>query len=127
MLQGRVAGHDPKFNLTRIELVAAGEVTGELWVRQHTLPIGAQVRVHLHANDVSLSLHEPKDTSIQNRLSGVVQSIDPDVHAANRMVAIDCQGQQVLARVTARAIAELQINPGTAVWCQIKSVALAGH
>ena len=127
VLQGRVAGQDKAFHLTRIELVVSNQATGLLWVRQQELPAGAPVRIHLHANDVSLSLQEPKDTSIQNRLPGIVQSIGPDVHAANRIVAIDCAGQQVLARVTARAIEDLHLSVGTAVWCQIKSVALIGQ
>lgn len=127
ILRGRVAGHDEIFHLTRIDLVANDEVNGELWVRQQSLKDGTAVRVHVHANDVSLTLGQPKDTSIQNRLPGTIESINPDIHPANRIVTIDCLGLRILARVTARAIQDLKLETGLAVWCQIKSVALAGH
>lgn len=127
ILRGRVAGHDEAFHLTRIELMAGQDVAGNLWVRQQSLPQASLVRVHVHANDVSLSLHEPNGSSIQNRLKGVIRSIDADVHPAQRIVSVDCQGQRVLARVTARAVQALELTVGTPVWCQIKSVVLAGH
>ncbi len=127
ILQGRVLAHDEQFHLTQIELIADGRATGRLWVRQQSLTPTAAVRVHVHANDVSLTLHEPTETSIQNRLPGMVSAIDTDIHPAHRVVTVDCHGQQVLARVTARALQELDLAVGTSVWCQIKSVALAGH
>jgi ABC-type molybdate transport system ATPase subunit len=41
------------------------------------------------------------------------------------LVAIRCQDQRLLARVTRKALANLELNVGAAVWAQIKSVALA--
>ncbi|MCD8516826.1 MAG: molybdenum ABC transporter ATP-binding protein [Burkholderiaceae bacterium] len=127
ILHGRVAEHDEAFHLTRIDLMANNQTTDHLWVRQQLLAPATEVRVHVHANDVSLTLEEPQDTSIQNRLQGIIESINPDVHPANRIVAVDCRGQRILARVTARALQELKLGIGSSVWCQIKSVALAGH
>jgi len=127
ILQGRVAGHDDAFHLTQIELMADGQVTGDLWVSQLSPDQASAVRVHVHANDVSLTLHEPSETSVQNRLQGTIEAISIDVHLAHRIVSIDCQGQRVLARVTARALADLKLERGRQVWCQIKSVALAAR
>ena len=125
MLRGKVAGHDEAFHLTQIDLITNNGISGQLWVRHHALAVGTAVRVHVHANDVSLAIQEPRETSIQNRLYGRIESISADVHQANRMVVIDCQGQRVLARVTARALQALGLENGSSVWCQIKSVALA--
>lgn len=122
VLQANVTGHDEPFHLTRLSCAA-----GDLWVSHPCLALGRSVRVHVHANDISLAMHEPRDTSVQNRLTGVIQTISPDVHPAHRMVVLSCDGQPLLARVTARALQEMRLTVGDRVWCLIKSVALAGH
>jgi molybdate transport system ATP-binding protein len=121
VLQGTVIQHDDVFDLTQISVLA-----GRLWVSKQALALSTAVRVHVHANDVSLSLSEPFDTSIQNRLPGVIREIVQDVHPAHKLVSLDCHGQQLLARVTARALMQLKLDVGSPVWCQIKSVAIAG-
>lgn len=122
VLQATVAGDDETFHLT--QLVLPG---GQLWVAQQSLQKDSQVRVHVHANDVSLAVNEPTDTSIQNRLAGVITAISADAHPAHRLVTVNCGSQALLARVTARALQDMQLEIGCGVWCQIKSVALAGH
>jgi molybdate transport system ATP-binding protein len=120
VLTGHIAEHDNRYHLTGIDVNGA-----RLWVRQKDLAIGSAVRVHIHASDVSLALTEPKDSSIQNKILGVIESITDDVHPASCLVAIRCQDQRLLARVTRKALANLELNVGAAVWAQIKSVALA--
>jgi molybdate transport system ATP-binding protein len=120
VLTGHIAEHDNRYHLTGIDVNGA-----RLWVRQKDLAIGSAVRVHIHASDVSLALTEPKDSSIQNKILGVIESIADDVHPASCLVAIRCQDQRLLARVTRKALANLELNVGAVVWAQIKSVALA--
>lgn len=122
LLGGVVTGHDERFHLNR---VTVGEHT--LWIRDHDLANGTPVRLHVHANDISIALSEPKDSSIQNRLPGAVLAMASDTHPAHALVTVQCGGQHVLCRVTKRALHELELQPGKAVWVQIKSVALAGH
>jgi molybdate transport system ATP-binding protein len=81
--------------------------------------------VHIHASDVSLALTEPQDSSIQNKILGVIESIAEDIHPASCLVTIRYQEQRLLARVTRKALANLELNAGAVVWAQIKSVALA--
>ena len=120
VLTGRVAEHDDRYHLTGIDVSGA-----RLWVRQKDLVIGNTVRVHIHASDVSLALTEPRDSSIQNKIFGVIESIDDDVHPASCLVTIRHQEQRLLARVTRKALANLELRTGAVVWAQIKSVALA--
>jgi molybdate transport system ATP-binding protein len=120
VLTGRVMEHDSRYHLTGIDV--SGTI---LWVRQKDLAIGSEVRVHIHANDVSLALTEPKDSSIQNKIVGVIESIDDDVHPGGCLVTIRHQEQRLLARVTRKALATLSLSTGVMVWAQIKSVALA--
>lgn len=121
VLRAVVVRHDHEFHLTA---VTVGDQF--IWLRQENLVIGDVVRLHVHANDVSVALAEPTDSSIQNRLHGVIQSIDDDVHLANVILKVRCQNQIILARITRRALDALNLELGTSVWCQIKSVALAG-
>lgn len=120
VLTGRVMEHDSRYHLTGIDV--SGTI---LWVRQKDLAIGSEVRVHIHANDVSLALTEPKDSSIQNKIVGVIESIDDDIHPGGCLVTIRHQDQRLLARVTRKALANLGLSTGAVVWAQIKSVALA--
>lgn len=121
LISGRVSGHDERFHLTSID------VNGDtLWIRDHDLAIDTPVRLHVHANDVSITLTEPKDSSIQNRLHGTVLAIANDTHPAQALVTVVCRDQQLLCRLTQRALHELKLEPGAKVWVQIKSVALAG-
>ena len=120
MLRGVVAGVDDEFHLIRID------VDGDtLWMRRHDLPQGASIRMHVHANQVSLALDRPTGSSIQNCLHGTVESISDDAHPGQAIVRMRCTRQLVLARVTRRALRDLKIAAGSPVWLQIKSAALA--
>ena len=121
VLQGTVVGHDPHYHLTCVE--ADGQ---QLWVRERPLAQGSQVRLHIHADNVSLATREPHDSSIQNRLPGVIEAIDPDAHPASCIVTVRHHQQRLLARVTRKAIASLSLVIGQPVWAQIKSVAIYG-
>jgi molybdate transport system ATP-binding protein len=120
VLAGSVAEHDNIYCLTCIDVSGA-----RLWVRQKELALGTAVRVHIHASDVSLALTEPRDSSIQNKICGVIESINDDAHPASCLVGIRYQDQRLLARVTRKALVTLGLTVGTVVWAQIKSVALA--
>lgn len=128
VLGGVVREHDEVYQLTSIGIGTHDTDDGaRIWVRSQHLDIGASVRLHIHANDVSLSLQEPTASSIQNKLQGVVEAIEPDTHPAHAIVRLRHQQQAVLSRVTQRAVANLGLQVGMSVWCQIKSVALTGH
>jgi molybdate transport system ATP-binding protein len=97
---------------------------GTLWASDPGLAVGQNVRVRILARDVSLALSEHHDSTLQNRLQGQIASISPDAHPAQALVRVRCGDTLVLARVTARALRQLQLREGDRVWCQVKSVAL---
>ncbi len=120
MLRGVVTAVDEEFHLLRID------VDGDtLWMKQHNLPAGSSVRMHVHANHVSLARDKPTNSSIQNCLHGLVESISDDAHPGQAIVRVRCTRQLLLARVTRRALTELELAAGSPVWLQIKSAALA--
>lgn len=120
VLSGVIREHDLHFHLTRVDLDGAS-----LWVRHRDLSVGARVRLHIHANDVSLSTQEPQHSSIQNVLPGVIEAIHDDSHPASCLIRVRHHDQCLLARITRKAMAALSLEVGMPVWAQVKSVALA--
>ena len=122
LLEATVRGRDAAWQLA--EVVFDG---GSLWLRDSAvLHPGRAVRVRVLARDVSLALAAPAGTSIQNQLACTVESITPDVHPSQVLVLVRlrCGTATVLARITARSAAQLDLAVGRAVWALVKSVAL---
>ncbi|MFO1037103.1 MAG: molybdenum ABC transporter ATP-binding protein [Geminicoccaceae bacterium] len=118
LLSCRVVGPLPEDGLTLVSH-PAGElrVTGEL-------PVGASVRLRIDAEDVALVVGSSPLTglSIRNQLRGRVVAITPAGASAD--VMLDVGGDPMRARVTAAAVRDLGLVPGTPVMALIKSVAL---
>ena len=119
LIAGHIGAVDAEWHLSRVDFEG-----GCIWMRDAGLPVGKAVRIRVLARDVSLATAEPRNTSIQNQLQGVIQSITPDAHPSQVMVVLKCGTEEVLARVTRRAISELGLQTGMPVWAQVKSVAL---
>jgi len=119
LLEGAVQEIDAHWHLARVRFAG-----GSLWLRDSGLAVGQAVRLRVLARDISLASTEPQHTSIQNLLPCVVQSVQPDAHPSQALVRLLCGESVLLARITARAAAALQLAPGRGVWAQIKSVAL---
>jgi molybdate transport system ATP-binding protein len=119
LLTGCIGAVDSKWHLSRVDFQG-----GSVWMRDAGLHIGKAVRLRILARDVSLATSEPQNTSIQNQLRCSIQSITPDAHPSQVMVVLKCGAEEVLARVTMRAVDELALQVGMPVWAQVKSVAL---
>ncbi len=120
LLEATVRGRDAAWNLAEVAFEG-----GSLWLRDSAvLEPGRNVRVRVLARDVSLALAAPAGTSIQNQLACTVEQITPDAHASQVLVRLRCGSAILLARVTARSAAQLELAAGRAVWALVKSVAL---
>jgi molybdate transport system ATP-binding protein len=95
-----------------------------VWLRDAGLSVGRKVRIRILARDVSVATQEPRHTSIQNLLACVVDSLSADTHPSQVLLRLRCGQSLLLARITQRAAQALTLQPGQAVWAQIKSVAL---
>ncbi|AZN36202.1 molybdenum ABC transporter ATP-binding protein [Iodobacter ciconiae] len=109
----------PEWHLTRV--VFSG---GSLWARDQGLPVGRKLRVRVLARDVSLAIGPPGKSSIQNILPGHVDALADDEHPGLVLVRVQVGDAIILARLTKKSAASLDIHPGQQVWAQIKSVAL---
>jgi molybdate transport system ATP-binding protein len=119
VFEGVIAEHDPQYHLSYVGIAA-----GRLAISLRAVPVGQRVRVRIDARDVSLALKPPEQTSITNILPGRVMDVTDDRDPAQRLVRIDVGGRPLLARITQRSVAQLAIAPGTALYAQVKSVAL---
>ncbi len=118
LIVGTINGHDPENHLTYADFHG-----GNLALPYHDAPIGQPVRLRILARDVSITTEKQIATSILNILPVTVQALSDD-NPGQVMVALDAGGVRILARVTRKSIATLQLEPGRAVYAQIKSVAV---
>lgn len=121
LLHAQVVARDADWHLARLDFDG-----GSLWLPDSGLLQGQMVRLRVFARDVSLTTQAPTHTSIQNVLPCTVRAVADDVHPAQALVQLDCGASTLLARVTRRSIHSLGLQPGLAVWAQVKALALAG-
>ena len=119
VLDGTVAVIDEAWHLARVDFPGGG-----LWTPDRGLAIGRRVRVRVMARDVSVSRVRPGQTSIQNVLRGRVDAIADDQHPGLELMRVQIGDSMLVARLTRRAAAALEVVPGQPVWVQVKSVAL---
>jgi molybdate transport system ATP-binding protein len=125
LITGSVDQIDTAWHLARVAFTG-----GSIWLRDDGFAQGQTLRLRVLAKDVSLSTVQPQHTSIQNLLPCTVESVTPDTHPSQALVRLRCgpdseAAQDVLlARITRRAVQDLQLQAGSSVWAQVKSVAL---
>ena len=117
VLDGVASERDAGYGLTRVTTPA-----GPFWVAADHEP-GVALRLIVRADDVSVSLALAEGSSIQNALPATIAAIEADDGAA-ALLLLDCGGERLLARVTRRAVAELGLCQGKAVYAQVKTVAV---
>jgi molybdate transport system ATP-binding protein len=119
ILEGVIAEVDEAWHLARVAFPG-----GTLWTPDQGLPARQRVRVRVLARDVSLARTAPQRTSIQNVLEGRIDQVADDHHPSSALVRIRIGRSILVARLTKRAVSELEVAPGQQVWVQVKSVAL---
>ncbi|MGQ0529104.1 MAG: molybdenum ABC transporter ATP-binding protein [Panacagrimonas sp.] len=114
-----IAEHDASDQLTRLDFSG-----GSLWVPLRAEKIGTALRARVQARDVSLALERPAHSSILNLLPARVTELAAGTHPAQMLVRLDAGGATLLARITRRSCAALQLEPGREVWAQVKAASL---
>jgi len=118
IIEAVVAGHDEEYQLTRLE--SAGNT---FLVSRQSIAIGSAVRIRLAARDVSLTLERQTGTSILNIIPATVSDVTAD-DESQVTVRLSAGEVPMLARITRKSAHELGIEPGQAVYAQVKSIAL---
>jgi molybdate transport system ATP-binding protein len=118
VVEAKVAGHDEEYRLTHLEFAG-----GRLTLARQAVAAGSAVRLRLAARDVSLTLQRQTGTSILNILPVTVEdiSLSDEAQVTVRLLA----GRvPILARVTRKSARDLGLQPGMAVYAQVKGIAL---
>jgi molybdate transport system ATP-binding protein len=103
------------------ELTANGVA---LMLPQLSHAIGGQVRVRVAAHDVILSREAPKGLSALNIVEGRVQSVRSG-GGPGAIVSVDTKAGRILARITRRSAAALDLSEGVTCYAVMKSVSVA--
>jgi molybdate transport system ATP-binding protein len=117
LLRG-VIDHHAQDGLTAIRLSA-----GMLHVPHVDLDVGAQVRLRIRAQDVILSLKAPEGLSTQNALQVRIT----DIHVGDGpsvAIGLRAGSDRLIARITARALSDLQLQKGQSIWAILKANAV---
>lgn len=131
LIEATIAAHDAGDGLTR--LVCAG---GEIFVPQLDLSVGTGIRLRVRARDVMLATARPQHVSALNVLSGRIVEILPESTGPGVDVRVELgielgragrdgtPVQSLLARITRRSAAELELVPGREVFAILKTIAI---
>ncbi len=106
-------------------VAALAHAAGPMTVPLLAAPVGATVRVRVHARDVALAVGEPGRLSIRNRLPATVSALQ--ARRTGIDVRLDLGGEVLLARLTADAVQDLGLAAGSKVTALIKAVAVEGY
>lgn len=114
-----ISSHDHAYGVTR--LAFAG---GTLLVGRTELPVGAKVRVRIHARDIAIAIDPPQRVSIRNVLPAAVASVS-SADAGLVDVVLSCGGTPLWVQITSLAQAQLGLVPGMRVYALIKAMTIA--
>jgi molybdate transport system ATP-binding protein len=124
VVEAVVAGHDDVFDLTYLDFAG-----GRLSLPRHAaVAPGSRQRVRVLARDVSLALARPERTSVLNifpaRIVEIGATGEGGGQAPQPLVKLDAGGAALLAQITRKSLAALELRPGLPVYAVIKGVAL---
>ena len=122
ILNVRLRGHDEAYGLTLFDHPA-----GEITVPGRAGLAGAPARIVIRGADVSLALERPREVSVRTVLTGVIAGIVVDAGPVARIDLDLPGGDRLAAFVTRKAVDELALAPGKAVFAMIKAAAIDGE
>src|SRR5262245_11156794 len=119
VIDAKVVGQDMEHDLATLAFDG-----GTLTATNVDALIGEPVRVRTRARDVSIALERPQRISIQNVLKGTIAGVTAGSNGIVD-VAIDVGGTILRSRVTRRAVEQLGLSEGLAVYALVKAVSLS--
>ena len=102
-------------------LTRFGFSDGDIWAPGEFATGTNPLRLRIAANDVSITRERPSQTTILNVLRATVEEIH-EIDNARALVRLGVGNQDLLAQVTNRSVARLELREGERVFAQVKSV-----
>jgi molybdate transport system ATP-binding protein len=121
VIECTIERHDDNLALTTLSFAG-----GRLRVPRVARNIGERLRVRVRTRDVAVSLSEPTDISISNRLPGHLVSLT-ETEGPYAEAAIAIGAATLRALITRESAHRLGLVPGLQVWALVKSVAFDGR
>ena len=115
---GTITQHDEAYGITELNLEGQTLFVGHL-----PQAPGQQRRIRIPARDVSVCRERPSDSSILNILPVTLSEIE-NSGDTRILLRLALGSQFLLARITRKSAAELQLQVGDHLFAQIKSAAL---
>ena len=99
------------------------DVSGQsIWTRVEGGRVNESCRIHIPANEISISLEPLQNTSMLNHLKGEIIEIG-DPQSGHRLVKIHAVEHNLLINLTERSINNLNLSVGLNCYCHFKAVA----
>lgn len=122
VFDGVIDAYDPAYGLARIRIDG-----GDLLVPGPPVAVAARRRLRIVATDVSLTVERAPASTILNVLPAQIERASPVGEAQMRVVlrlGAAGDGGRLLATITRKSWDKLGLQPGQAVFAQIKGIAL---
>jgi molybdate transport system ATP-binding protein len=119
LIEATVQAKEAEWGLVRVSFPS-----GELLVRDPGRSQDETLRLRIQARDVSISLNRPADSSILNCLPATIGKIKPGTDESMVLVTAWVGDTRLLANITRRSLAKLELQAGQDVFLQLKSVAI---
>jgi len=119
LLRTEVTELDSDWQLTKLAFDG-----GQLWVRSNGETVGSELRLRIRAQDISITLSAPHDSSILNILPCTIVSITDEPGGAMQLVTLAAGNSYLLAKITRRSSYQLSLQVDMPVYAQLKSVAI---
>ncbi len=121
VVRARVAAHAPEDGVSVLELAGAGGAARTIVAPPAAAGAGSTVVLSIPPSDVALAAGPVPAVSIRNQIPGVVTRRSD--HERFTLVEVDI-GVPVVARISRRSATAMDVRPGRAVVCLIKSHAI---
>jgi molybdate transport system ATP-binding protein len=113
-----VVEHETDYHLTHVAFAG-----GTLSLPSINADVGIQLRVQIHARDVSICLEAPNATSILNVLLATITGL-ANGHDGQTVVRLRIGTQALLAHITRKSAVLLDLQVGMGVYVQIKGTSI---
>ncbi|MER2536994.1 MAG: molybdenum ABC transporter ATP-binding protein [Rhizobiaceae bacterium] len=117
LIELTLVGQDEDFGLSVLR--SRG---GEWRLRRIEAAPGSALRVRVRARDVMIATEKPAGVSALNVLPAVVAAVTEDADGPEALVALDCAGDRLAARITRRSARLMALKAGMPVFAVVKAV-----
>lgn len=119
ILTGKPGSYDAVYGLTTLSHPA-----GNISLAGQVASGKAPVRIIVRATDVTLALSRPKDISARTMLKGTIAKCEAD-GSPIAIIHVKLEGgEELSAALTRKAMDQMGLEPGQAIWCLLKSVSI---